>query len=77
MIRIGQGVEMRSGRRRTLLLAAGMACVELACGGGGRGSNGGGDEERTAAPELNDMLIDNSSLAPLAAFLRALNEDYR
>ncbi len=28
------------------------------------------------APELNDMLIDNTSPAPLAAFLRALNEDY-
>ena len=27
-------------------------------------------------PELNDMLIDHTSLAPLAAFPRALNEDY-
>jgi hypothetical protein len=29
-----------------------------------------------AAPELSDIFIDSRDLAPLGAFLRALNEDY-
>jgi hypothetical protein len=33
-------------------------------------------EVRNAAPELQDISLENSSIAPLAAFLRSLNEDY-
>jgi hypothetical protein len=31
---------------------------------------------RNAAPELRDISLDDSAIAPLAAFLRSLNEDY-
>jgi cytochrome c peroxidase len=31
---------------------------------------------RNAAPELRDMALDDSAAAPLAAFLRSLDEDY-
>ena len=31
---------------------------------------------RNAAPELQNMSLDNSAITPLAAFLRSLNEDY-
>jgi len=33
-------------------------------------------EVRNAAPELRDIFLPDESIAPLAAFLRALNEDY-
>ena len=32
---------------------------------------------RNASPELAAVRIDTADVAPLAAFLRALNEDYR
>jgi hypothetical protein len=31
---------------------------------------------RNAAPELSGILLKEEDIAPLAAFLRALNEDY-
>ena len=31
---------------------------------------------RNAAPELGDIRLASADVAPLAAFLRALNEDY-
>jgi hypothetical protein len=31
---------------------------------------------RNSAPELRGIFLDNTSVAPLAAFLRSLNEDY-
>lgn len=33
-------------------------------------------EVRNAAPELRDISLDDDAIAPLAAFLRSLNEDY-
>lgn len=34
------------------------------------------NDVRNAAPELRDISLDDSAVAPLAAFLRSLNEDY-